>query len=61
MGIGCDRVAVIDNRGRFFGVTGLRVVDARASPILPPGTLNRQFVGESCAKDFITSNNLQTC
>jgi len=29
--------AVIDNRARVFGVTGLRVVDASSFPILPPG------------------------
>lgn len=37
MGIGSDRMAVIDSRARVFGVTGLRVVDASAFPILPPG------------------------
>lgn len=29
--------AVIDNRARVFGVSGLRVVDASSFPILPPG------------------------
>ena len=37
MGVSIDPMAVVDNRARVFGVTGLRVVDASAFPILPPG------------------------
>ncbi|KAJ5698802.1 Dehydrogenase patE [Penicillium macrosclerotiorum] len=37
MGTRGDRMAVVDNRARLFGVTGLRVVDASAFPLLPPG------------------------
>lgn len=37
MGVQNDTMAVVDNRARVFGVTGLRVVDASAFPILPPG------------------------
>lgn len=37
MGVSSDRMAVVDHRARVFGVTGLRVVDASAFPILPPG------------------------
>jgi len=37
MGVQNDSMAVIDNRARVFGVTKLRVVDASAFPILPPG------------------------
>lgn len=37
MGVPSDRMAVVDHRARVFGVTGLRVVDASAFPILPPG------------------------
>lgn len=32
-----DPMAVLDNRARVIGVKGLRVVDASALPILPPG------------------------
>ncbi|KAI9663533.1 MAG: hypothetical protein M1831_002542 [Alyxoria varia] len=32
-----DRMAVIDNKTRVFGVKGLRVVDASSFPFLPPG------------------------
>lgn len=32
-----DPSAVVDSKARVFGVTGLRVVDASAFPILPPG------------------------
>lgn len=37
MGVASDPTAVVDNRGRVFGVAGLRVVDASAAPLLPPG------------------------
>lgn len=37
MGVRSDRMAVVDHKARVFGVHGLRVVDASAFPILPPG------------------------
>jgi choline dehydrogenase-like flavoprotein len=37
MGIKSDTSAVVDSYARVFGVTGLRVVDASAFPLLPPG------------------------
>ena len=37
MGKASDPDAVIDSRARVFGVTGLRVVDASAFAVLPPG------------------------
>jgi choline dehydrogenase-like flavoprotein len=37
MGRSSDRMAVVDNRARVFGVTGLRVVDASSFALLPPG------------------------
>ncbi|KAI5370614.1 putative glucose-methanol-choline oxidoreductase, FAD/NAD(P)-binding domain superfamily [Septoria linicola] len=37
MGHQSDPMAVLDTRGRVYGVGGLRVVDASAFPILPPG------------------------
>lgn len=37
MGRKDDKMAVVDNRARVYGVSGLRVVDASAMPFLPPG------------------------
>ena len=37
MGKEGDPNAVVDSQGKVFGVKGLRVVDASAFPILPPG------------------------
>ncbi|KAK8102376.1 gmc oxidoreductase protein [Apiospora sp. TS-2023a] len=37
MGKKGDAEAVVDSQGRVFGVQGLRVVDASAFPLLPPG------------------------
>lgn len=37
MGLANDSMAVVDSHARVFGVQGLRVVDASAFPILPPG------------------------
>ncbi|KAM3557503.1 hypothetical protein MY1884_004490 [Beauveria asiatica] len=37
MGKSTDKMAVVDNHARVFGVSGLRVVDASIFPILPPG------------------------
>ncbi|KAK7973251.1 alcohol oxidase [Apiospora saccharicola] len=37
MGKSGDDEAVVDSQGRVFGVQGLRVVDASAFPLLPPG------------------------
>jgi choline dehydrogenase len=37
MGREGDPNAVVDTRGRVIGVSGLRVVDASAFPVLPPG------------------------
>ena len=37
MGKAGDPNAVVDTRGRVFGVTGLRVIDVSALPFLPPG------------------------
>jgi choline dehydrogenase len=37
MGKASDPKAVVDSRARVYGVKGLRVVDASAFPLLPPG------------------------
>lgn len=37
MGKKADPMAVVDSSARVFGVRGLRVVDASAMPLLPPG------------------------
>lgn len=37
MGRRGDKMAVVDSKGRVFGVKGLRVVDASVFPVLPPG------------------------
>lgn len=37
MGRANDSMAVLDSTGKVYGVTGLRVVDASAFPVLPPG------------------------
>lgn len=37
MGKSSDPMAVVDSKGRVFGVSGLRVVDASAFALLPPG------------------------
>ncbi|KAE8155150.1 hypothetical protein BDV25DRAFT_169304 [Aspergillus avenaceus] len=37
MGLANDPMAVVDSKARVFGVNGLRVVDASAFPLLPPG------------------------
>jgi choline dehydrogenase len=37
MGSSDDPMAVVDNKARVFGVSRLRMVDASAFAILPPG------------------------
>ena len=37
MGKANDTMAVLDSKARVYGVRGLRVVDASAFPVLPPG------------------------
>lgn len=37
MGKSAEEGAVVDNKGRVFGVQGLRVIDASAFALLPPG------------------------
>ncbi|KAH8706015.1 GMC oxidoreductase [Talaromyces proteolyticus] len=58
MGTADDSTAVIDSKARVFGVKGLRVVDASAFPILPPGHPQSTvyMLAEKIADDII--NNL---
>lgn len=37
MGVESDPMAVVDSKGRVFGVSGLRVADASSFALLPPG------------------------
>ena len=37
MGVESDAMAVVDSHARVYGVQGVRVVDASAFPLLPPG------------------------
>ncbi|KAJ5307049.1 Glucose-methanol-choline oxidoreductase [Penicillium antarcticum] len=54
MSISSDRITVVDRRARVFGVTGLRVIDASAFPILPPGHLQSTLyiLAEKIAADY---------
>ena len=49
MGPRNDSNAVVDSRGRVYGVKGLRIVDASIFPLLPPGhpqgTVCESFLG----------------
>ncbi|EGX90743.1 choline dehydrogenase [Cordyceps militaris CM01] len=55
MGKKDDSMAVIDNLARVYGVQGLRVVDASAFPILPPGhpMATIYALAEKIAEDII--------
>ncbi|EPS31577.1 hypothetical protein PDE_06532 [Penicillium oxalicum 114-2] len=58
MGTRVDSMAVVDHRARVFGVEGLRVVDASAFPILPPGHPQSvvYMLAEKIAADIIASH-----
>ncbi|RAL04624.1 GMC family oxidoreductase [Aspergillus ibericus CBS 121593] len=55
MGVRNDTMAVVDSQARVFGVEGLRVVDASAFPILPPGHPQSvaYMLAEKIASDII--------
>ncbi|KAJ5431662.1 Glucose-methanol-choline oxidoreductase [Penicillium cf. griseofulvum] len=57
IGIQNDSMAVVDSRARVFGVAGLRVVDASAFPILPPGHPQSAvyMLAEKIAADIISN------
>lgn len=58
MGQASDPMAVVDNRARVFGVSGLRVVDASAFALLPPGHPQSTIyaLAEKIAADILASN-----
>ncbi|CAG8952206.1 hypothetical protein HYFRA_00000946 [Hymenoscyphus fraxineus] len=57
MGRATDRTAVVDSKGRVIGVNGLRVVDASAFALLPPGHPVSTVYGlaEKISADIIAS------
>ncbi|GAB1743243.1 hypothetical protein NU219Hw_g9094t1 [Hortaea werneckii] len=58
MGKSSDRMAVVDSKACVYGVRGLRVVDASAFPILPPGHPQSTIYAfaEKIAHSIITGN-----
>ncbi|KAH7014285.1 uncharacterized protein B0I36DRAFT_425772 [Microdochium trichocladiopsis] len=58
MGKSDDPMAVVDSRARVYGVSGLRVVDASAFPILPPGHPQTTIyaLAEKIAADIISGS-----
>lgn len=58
MGKKDDPQAVVDSNARVYGVKGLRVVDASAFPLLPPGHPQSTVyaLAEKIADDIIKGN-----
>lgn len=58
MGERGDRMAVLDGKGRVYKVKGLRVVDASAFPVLPPGHPQATVyaLAEKIADDMLHGN-----
>lgn len=61
MGTAVDPTAVVDSRGRVLGVVGLRVVDASALALLPPGHPQALVyaLAEKIAEDVVVSQRPQ--
>lgn len=55
MGPSTNKMAVVDTSAKVYGVQGLRVVDASAFPILPPGTPSQTVyaLAEKIAEDIL--------
>lgn len=53
-----DNMAVVDNKARVFGVENLRVVDASAFPLLPPGHPQSTIyaLAEKIAAEIVAGN-----
>lgn len=58
MGKEGDADAVVDTKGRVFGVSGLRVVDASVFPFCPPGHPQSSvyMLAEKIAEDIVNGN-----
>jgi len=58
MGKKDDNMAVVDTEAKVYGVKGLRVVDASALPILPPGhpTSTIYALAEKIAAGIVEAN-----
>ncbi|KAE8137769.1 hypothetical protein BDV38DRAFT_271076 [Aspergillus pseudotamarii] len=58
MGTAKDTMAVVDPQARVFGVDGLRVVDASAFPLLPPGHPQSvvYMLAEKISDDIVSAN-----
>ena len=56
--MGNDKLAVVDNKLKVYGINNLRVADASIMPTLISGNTNGvcMMIGERCA-DFILQNN----
>ncbi|CRG88393.1 hypothetical protein PISL3812_05423 [Talaromyces islandicus] len=62
MGASNDTMAVVDSKGRVFGVKSLRVADASAFALLPPGhpTSVVHALAEKIANDILKSDELNS-
>ncbi|KAF2165044.1 GMC oxidoreductase [Zasmidium cellare ATCC 36951] len=62
MGKAEDPMAVVDSHARVLGVRGLRVVDAAAFAVLPPGhpqsTVSPMWIAEQCSKQMMGQERL---
>ena len=61
MGKARDPRAVVDTKGRVYGVRGLRVVDASVFPFLLPGHIQASvyMLGEKIAEDILKGNRVK--
>ena len=65
MGLDSDPMAVLDSRAKVYGVQRLRVVDASAFPVLPPGhpsqtVCESEFTPNDCARGQTGTRSLVT-